>query len=146
AETVTGNILGNDSEGPDGASTTKITFNATDSLVAGGFIDVDTGHGKLHVDATTGNYTYTLYDHTSGDSVKDVFNYTLTDGDGDQANANLTINIVDDVPTANDDTDSIGAGGKATGNVITGVDTTSDGPGDDVKGADGAVVTDVDFG
>jgi VCBS repeat-containing protein len=151
AETVTGNLMGNDSEGPDGASITAINFNGSDVTDASdgkldGFIDVNTGHSALHVNAATGEYVYTLFDKTSGDGVKDVFNYTLTDGDGDQAKANLTVTIVDDVPTANDDTDSIGAGGKATGNVITGAGTDSDGPGDDVKGADGATVTDVDFG
>jgi VCBS repeat-containing protein len=151
AETVTGNLMGNDNEGPDGASITAIKFNGNDVTDASdgkadGFIDVNTGHSLLHVNATTGDYTYTLYDKTSGDGVKDVFNYTLTDGDGDQAKANLTVTIVDDVPNANNDTDSVGAGGKATGNVITGAGTTSDGPGDDVTGADGATVTDIDFG
>src|SRR5690606_6573736 len=54
----------------------------------------------------------------------------------------LIINIVDDVPIAVDDTDSIAAGqyGPATGNVIT--DAEGDG-GQDNVGADDAVVTGV---
>ena len=71
----------------------------------------------------------------------------VTDADGDSAPAgNLVITIVDDVPTAVADIDSVAAGtpGPATGNVLTGgtdaIDAnTTDGVAD-VQGADGAVV------
>src|SRR5262249_3733715 len=70
------------------------------------------------------------------------FGVTVTDKDGDKASDTLSVAIVDDVPTANDDTDSIATGGtKAEGNVITGVGTTSAPGGVDVKGADGASVS-----
>jgi hypothetical protein len=43
----------------------------------------------------------------------------VTDDDGDQASATLRIDIIDDVPTARPDTDTVGIGGFATGNVVT---------------------------
>jgi uncharacterized protein YegL len=46
-----------------------------------------------------------LLDNTSGDATNASFAVVVTDADGDSAPAgNLVINIVDDVPTANDDT------------------------------------------
>ena len=38
--------------------------------------------------------------HAFEDNLKLVFTYTVTDGDGDQADAHLTINIDDDVPNS----------------------------------------------
>ncbi|WP_405198006.1 Ig-like domain-containing protein [Brachymonas sp. G13] len=73
----------------------------------------------------------------------------LTDMDDDPASSTLTVKIVDDVPTAVDDVDSVAAGqtGPATGNVLTGVDVatgndanTTDGE-KDTAGADGVTVT-----
>ncbi|WP_292082182.1 hypothetical protein, partial [Mesorhizobium sp.] len=72
---------------------------------------------------------------------------------GDSAPAgNLVINIVDDVPTAVADTDSIAAGqfGPATGNVLTGGTdagdaNTTDGNAD-TQGADSATVVGVAVG
>ncbi|MEM9085897.1 MAG: DUF5801 repeats-in-toxin domain-containing protein [Pseudomonadota bacterium] len=72
----------------------------------------------------------------------------VTDVDGDFAEDTLTIDIIDDVPTANADVDSVTEDGPALadGNVITGSgggDTnTTDGV-LDVQGADGAIVTGV---
>ncbi len=67
-------------------------------------------------------YSYTLADNTLGDNTTASFAVVVTDTDGDSAPAgNLVINIVDDVPTARADTDSVAAGSfvAATGNVIT---------------------------
>jgi VCBS repeat-containing protein len=71
---------------------------------------------------------------------------TDTDGDRTAAANNLVITIRDDAPTAAADTDSVAAGQLTaeTGNVITGVGTTSALV--DVQGADGAVVAGVAAG
>ncbi len=54
----------------------------------------------------------------------------------DPASSTLSVKIVDDVPTAVDDVDSVAAGqtGPATGNVLTGVDVAT---GDDANTTDG---------
>ena len=52
------------------------------------------------------------------------------------------MNIIDDVPTARNDTDALPAASTTeTGNVITGTGTTSGSAGADTLGADGAAVT-----
>ncbi|MEG0956260.1 MAG: retention module-containing protein, partial [Citrobacter sp.] len=99
------------------------------------------------------NYTYTLnHAQTNDPDQSSPESYTLTDTigvtvqgvGGSSANGNIVITIVDDVPVATDDVASITADGtSAAGNVITG---TADGAGKDVKGADGATVTQVKFG
>ncbi len=66
---------------------------------------------------------------------------TVTDKDGDSESATLNIgqnlNFEDDGPHANNDSDTIAAGGTtATGNVITGVGTTEGAPNADSAGAD----------
>ena len=104
-------------------------------------------------DAATGvgsiSYAYTLTTNTSGDNTSTSFAVVVTDADGDTAPAgNLTINIVDDVPTAHADTDTVAANQftAETGNVITAVGTTSTVTGVDVLGADGATVAGVAAG
>ena len=74
-------------------------------------------------------YSYTLNDnatHTAGagtNSLFENFPVVLTDTDGSTASDTLSVNIVDDVPTAHNDTDSVKEDGPlvADGNVITGV-------------------------
>src|SRR5690606_4582206 len=103
-------------------------------------------------DAATGTvtYTYTLVqdqDHAAADGTNDhfeTFEVSLTDMDGDETTADLVVRVIDDVPTAHDDADTVLSGQyTAGGNVITGVGTTGgdEGAGVDVKGADGATVT-----
>ena len=104
--------------------------------------------------AATGvvSYSYTLLDnetHAAGAGTNSLFEnlaVVLTDQDNQTANDTLVANIIDDVPTAVADIDSVVAGtpGPATGNVLTGgtdaLDSnTTDGVAD-VQGADGAVV------
>ena len=62
------------------------------------------------------------------------FSYVVTDANGNTATGTITVNIVDDVPTANADIDSVVEGAIVTGNVLT--DGTAD-----VFGADGATTT-----
>ena len=87
-------------------------------------------------------YSYTLTDNTHGDATADHFTVVVTDSDGDAATGTLTVNIIDDVPTARNDTDTTDlVNHVATGNVITGADTTSGTAGADTKGADDATLT-----
>ena len=96
-------------------------------------------------------YKYELTTNTSGDATFDDFAVVVTDKDGDNTPGTLVIDIVDDVPTARADVDSVKEDGPtvADGNVITGANVadanTTDGV-VDTKGADGATVTAVAFG
>ena len=89
----------------------------TGTLTASFSYDAATGAGVI-------SYSYTLIDNTLVDpSSSSSFAVVVTDADGDSAPAgNLVISIIDDVPTADADTDSVAAGtpGPATGNVLTG--------------------------
>ncbi len=86
--------------------------------------------------ASTGvvTYTYTLLDneaHSSGNgtSLSESFTVVATDSDGSSASGSIDVNIVDDAPDANDDTNTTTATEAQltlTGNVLT----------NDVQGAD----------
>ncbi|TPL73329.1 type I secretion C-terminal target domain-containing protein, partial [Mesorhizobium sp. B2-3-15] len=138
---------------PDGVQTVSLgghvltgvpqTFtDATGSMTASYAYNAATGVGSI-------SYAYTLTTNTSGDNTSTSFAVVVTDADGDSAPAgNLTINIVDDVPTAHADTDSVAANQftPEAGNVLTAVGTTSPVTGVDVLGADGATVAGVAAG
>ncbi|PBB90200.1 hypothetical protein CK215_22710, partial [Mesorhizobium sp. WSM3864] len=128
---------------PDGIQTVSLgghvltgapqTFtDATGSLTASYIYNAATGVGSI-------SYTYTLLDNTAGDNTHASFAVVVTDADGDGAPAgNLVINIVDDVPTAHADTNSVTEGAQVSGNVLT--DGTPDVSGADGYAATGAVV------
>ncbi|GAA4029632.1 hypothetical protein GCM10022281_06030 [Sphingomonas rosea] len=111
---------------------------------------IDTGEGLLTIKSITAGaigYDYVLKDNTigvqatDGGNTKDNISVTVTDADGSVASDTLVITIVDDAPVARADTDSVGNfTGPETGNVITGVGTTSGAAGADTLGADGARV------
>jgi T1SS-143 domain-containing protein len=133
-ETTAGTII---VDSPDGVGT--VTINGV--LVTGAIGQVINGEfGTLTITGFNGSnilYSYTLTDNTSGDNTHDDFTVVLTDPDGDTATATLTIDIIDDVPTARDDTDAVVKGATSTdGNVLTGVGTTSGAAGSDTSGAD----------
>ena len=115
-------------------SGTAQTFtDAIGSLTASYAFNTATGKGTI-------TYSYTLLDNTLG-IPNASFAVVVTDKDGDSnPPVSLVISIVDDVPVARADTDTIvGQTMEATGNVLTGVGTTS-GPGNaDAPGADGSV-------
>jgi T1SS-143 domain-containing protein len=124
----------------------EIHFNAPDGIntiiVSGmqfGFFEV------VDFNAVTNvlQYKYTLTTPTNGEDTHEVLTVYIADNDGDTKTAQLVIDIIDDVPTARDDADSVaeGLGNQATGNVITGLDTTNPSAGADTKGADGASVS-----
>ena len=116
--------------------------------VTGGGTIIGT-YGTLVVTESSGTYSweYTLSDNTldhseqGNDTVLDTFSLEVEDTDGDTAGDTLTITVVDDVPVATDDADSVteGLGNVADGNVFTGVGGTdgndTDGVADDI-GAD----------
>ena len=71
-------------------------------------------HGTLLLNAADGTYTYTLtspFDTTPDSTTtatqteqnKDSFSYTVTDANGATATGTILVDIVDDVPQANDD-------------------------------------------
>ncbi|WP_395020446.1 VCBS domain-containing protein [Dongia sp.] len=143
SETVKGTI--NYYEGDAPAAITITDKNGV-AITAVAGVDIVGADGTLHIDSVGGgkiDYTYTLTTNTSGDTTTDSFKLSITDKDGDNDTDNLVIKIVDDTPDAKNDTDSVGAGMTTDGNVITGVGTTSGAAGADVKGADGASVSQV---
>ncbi|PLW83789.1 hypothetical protein CWI75_00005, partial [Kineobactrum sediminis] len=97
--------------------------------------------GSLTITSISANnigYTYTLEQSTSGDSAAERFGVQVTDVDGDSAQGNLVIDIVDDVPTAADDVALVPADSfdSVSGNVLD----------NDIQGADGAAVAGVALG
>ncbi|MCF2515235.1 DUF5801 domain-containing protein [Sphingomonas sp. G124] len=142
-ETTAGTII---IDSPDGID--NVTINGV--LVTGAIGQVIQGqYGTLTITGFSGQnilYSYTLTDNTSGDNTHDDFSVTITDDDGDQATATLTIDIIDDVPTARNDTDTT-VDGVATGNVMTDASPGDVGDSDtnaaDTVGADNASLTSV---
>ena len=86
-------------------------------------------HGTLTFNSD-GSYVYTLTSpfDTSPDAddgantekkVAESFTYVVTDADGNTATGTITVNIVDDIPTATADANSVVEGAIVTGNVLT---------------------------
>lgn len=137
---VTGNLLTNDSPGTDPSSITSVSFNNVSYVPVNGVVTINTGLAILTVYTQTGNghqegeFSYQLLTdaaHPSGqgnNSVSELFNYIVTDIDGDSASANLKIQIVDDVPQAINDSAPVVVEGQndISGNVLS----------NDVQGAD----------
>jgi VCBS repeat-containing protein len=98
--TVGGNVFTNDRIGADGAATggpvTAVGFGATTGAVGGALA---TTYGSVVLNAN-GSYVYTL-DNTNptvnalktGQTLTEVVNYTITDGDGNTSPATLTVII-----------------------------------------------------
>ncbi|MBV7266499.1 DUF5801 repeats-in-toxin domain-containing protein [Erythrobacter ani] len=105
----------------------------------------------IAINAGSITYSYTLETNTSGDNTSDSFVVRVEDQDDDFSEDTLEIAIVDDVPTAIADMDSVTEDGPliADGNVLTGSGGTDGNTSDgvtDVEGADGATVTGVAAG
>ena len=126
AETVTGTVVDNVTPG---------VAPYTYALVSS-----PTGtHGTLTFNAD-GTYSYTLTSTVDGATADngittennvETFTYQVTDANGNTTTSTITIDVIDDIPTATADTNSVVEGAIVTGNVLT------DGT-DDVFGADGA--------
>ena len=94
------------------------------------------------------SYKYQLTSPTTdlAPAETDSFSVTVSDGAATSAPATITIEIVDDVPNAVNDSDDVGTGSTATGNVMTDLSAGDAGDTDtgaDTQGADGASVTHV---
>ena len=141
SETTTGSFTlttGND-------SVASLVINGVD-VTAGGTVTTPRGVLTVTVSGGAYSYSYTLTTNTSGDNTSDSFTAVVTDSDGDTATDTLVINIIDDVPTARADVDSVTEDGPLTadGNVLSGTGgndaNNTDGVAD-TQGADGATVT-----
>ncbi|XUU59842.1 Ig-like domain-containing protein [Erythrobacter sp. HA6-11] len=70
---------------------------------------------------------------TGEDSLTDSFDVVATDTDGSTSTASLDVDVIDDVPEATDNSNTVTEGGETSGNVLT----DDDGNGVDNPGADG---------
>ena len=146
-ETTSGSIA---FTAPDGPATVTLDGQAVTSV---GQIFVG-NFGLLTVTSIANGaigYSYTLTTNTAGDTTFDDFAVVVTDQDGDATASTLVIDIIDDVPTARADVDSVTEDGPtvADGNVITGANVAdvnnTDGVAD-TQGADGVSLTAFSFG
>ena len=143
--------------GVDSVTIGGVTVIDNGALVANAKVTTPLGNELVVTgyNATTGEvtYEYTLLDNEQHAAVQgkndDLFDdlaVVVTDNSTQTATGTLSVKIVDDVPMANADTDTVAAAQMtpATGNVLTGVDATggdantTDGVAD-VPGADGPV-------
>ncbi|MFA9274719.1 MAG: retention module-containing protein [Candidatus Aquirickettsiella gammari] len=109
-------------------------------------VNINTGEGNLSItgfNAGTGllNYTYSITNPQAiaGASVLDSLNITVTDGASiTSATTTFEATIVDDAPVANADSrtvnEDVSSGAGVTGNVVTGVNATTDTLGADSPG------------
>ncbi|WP_120495524.1 DUF5801 repeats-in-toxin domain-containing protein [Kiloniella sp. EL199] len=97
---ASGNLLANDQPGADGlgaVAITEVLHNGIPYTDAGdgssdGIITIASTKegGKLVVNTTTGDYTYTAPESASSD-FEETFTYTMVDGDGDSSSADLKV-------------------------------------------------------
>ena len=144
-EATAGTIIINSPDGVDSVTINGfLVTGVAGQTIAGAF-------GTLTITGFSGDnilYSYLLTDNTLTDPTHEDFSVVLTDNDGDQASATLTINIIDDAPTARPDTDALAVGEVvATGNVMTDLSAGDVGDSDtnaaDTVGADNALLTSV---
>ncbi len=111
----------------DNAFTGSLSSNDTKSADGGNTWAVETGpaHGSVSINAD-GTFTYTPADNYNG---SDSFTYAITDADGDTSIAavNLTIDSVNDVPVAVDDSFTLNEDTAITGTLIANDTESADG-------------------
>ena len=92
-------------------------------------------HARLVDLQCNGSYGYTLtspfdadrrQQHQHRDNVES-FTYRVTDAAGNTATGTITVNVTDDVPTAQANTNSVVEGAIVTGNVLTEASPTCSG-------------------
>ena len=134
--TVTGSLPGSAAE----TATNQLngsggTAPLTYALVSGGNAATAGTFGTIQVNSD-GSYVYTLTkpfdtspdaDNGANTEVAESFQYRVTDDAGNSTTGTITVNIVDDVPTAQVDVNAAESGQTVTGNVET----------NDTAGADG---------
>ncbi|HJS41506.1 MAG TPA: DUF5801 repeats-in-toxin domain-containing protein, partial [Sphingomicrobium sp.] len=115
---ITDNAVGDQGDTDDGADdvgtdtpgriTDVVSVNEpgnTDSDADPNVFEIQGEFGVLVINAN-GSYTYTRDEGSPGGG-EEVFTYTLTDADGDSEEANLTIQIADEVPVAGTETATV---------------------------------------
>ncbi|MRI35078.1 hypothetical protein EOPP23_19085 [Endozoicomonas sp. OPT23] len=121
-------------------NTTNVTFTSNGSSITsshpelvdstnGSILVLDNSNGfgywgRIIINFKTGQYSLYLDSQRSiGESFR--FSYTLKDSDGGETDpATISLNVVDSVPVANDDTDTLFPGQESfDGNVISGINT-----------------------
>ena len=115
--TVTGSLPGSaaETDATNQLNGSGGTAPLTYALVSGGNAATAGTFGTIQVNAD-GSYVYTLTkpfdtspdaDNGANTEVAESFQYRVTDADGNSATGTITVNIVDDVPTAHADTNSV---------------------------------------
>lgn len=141
---LTGNVLGNDSDVDNGTvltvvGATQAGSESTEAVATGsGSFTVQGLYGTLTIFAN-GSYSYALYDSaaafqglSAGEIAHDQFSYTVSDGDGgfDTAVLSIAVTGTNDAPVAFDDTNSANENGGdqiVAGNVLANdIDTNGD--------------------
>ena len=138
---TTGTIAVSAADGPALVTINGIAVTGADQA------PIDTPLGMLIITGVGEDeisYRYVLKDNVVGTPPAEIFTVVVTDADGDQATATLTISIADDSPKAVNDVDSVTEDGPLTadGNVFSGSGGTDVNATDgvaDVPGADGVV-------
>ncbi len=150
----TGNVLTNDTDVDSGDGKTVSGVTAGTAASASGSVgaSVTGSFGSINI-ASDGSYTYTVDNsnatvqalRTSGNTITDVFTYTMTDTAGATSTTQITVTIqgANDAPTAMADTaTAVEAGGvgngtsgtNPTGNVLTNDTDVDSGDGKTVFG------------
>ena len=141
---VTGSLPGSSGETDAGNQLNATGVGPLSYVLVG---SVEGAYGIIQINPD-GSYTYTLTspytsagDANDGANVEagvDTFTYQVTDGNGNTLTGTIRIDIVDDVPIAQADLNSVVEGAAVTGNVLT--DGTADVFGADGPTAGGGVV------
>ncbi|TPM37595.1 VCBS domain-containing protein, partial [Mesorhizobium sp. B2-3-4] len=137
--TVTGSLPGSPAE-----TDATNQLNASGGVGALTYTEQTTAgtYGTIHIN-TDGSYVYTLTSNhlnaEANDGVQTIsglenFTYTVTDSVGNSTTGTITVNIVDDVPTAHADSNDVTEGALLTVAAAAGVLVN------DVSGADGATI------
>ena len=119
--TTSGNVLTNDMDVDTGDVLSVSEVGG--SALAVGVPTATTGGGQITINSN-GSYTYDpngAYDHlAAGNSATDSIVYTVSDGNGgtDTATLFITVNGLNDGPTAQDDDVSVGEDNSLSGNVV----------------------------
>ncbi len=126
-----------DAELTDGVNSFTATAGSTSVDITGWDLDNISFRGKADTPSSDGETISLTVTATSTESVS---------GNPTTASTvtNLDINLFDTAPQAADDSDLVGFGGTAIGNVITGAG--GDGTGADSLGADSTVVSQITYG
>ena len=127
---VAGDVLANDTLGDAPTTVTAADQGGTAITLGTPFATVNGGSLTLNADGTY-SYTPPASGTVPPAGLTEVFNYTITDSDGDPSSATLTIAVSDDadqLPVAADDSNAATEGGAAVAGDVLANDTLGDAP------------------